>query len=51
MSNNFKKSFGIQVRYLRKLQGLSQEELAEIVGLSAKTISYIENGKALIKSH
>ena len=45
MENNFKKSFGIRIRYLRKLAGLSQEQLAELTGLSTKTISYIENSK------
>lgn len=45
---NFKKQFGARVRYLRKLAGLSQEQLAENVGLSTKTISYIENGKNTI---
>lgn len=45
---NFKKSFGLRVRYLRKMAALSQEQLAEITGLSAKTISYIENGKNTI---
>ena len=48
MDNNFKKKFGVRVRYLRKLSGLSQEQLAEQTGLSAKTISYIENGKNTI---
>ena len=45
MENNFKKSFGGRVRYLRKLAGLSQEQVAELTGLSTKTISYIENSK------
>ena len=45
MERNFKKSFGARVRYLRKLAGLSQERLAELTGLSTKTISYIENSK------
>ena len=35
----------MRVRYLRKLAGLSQEQLAELTGLSPKTISYIENSK------
>lgn len=42
---NFKKLFGTRVRTLRTLAGLSQEKLAEKIGLSTKTISYIENGK------
>ncbi len=45
MESNFKKSFGARVRYLRKLSGISQERLAELTGLSTKTISYIENSK------
>ena len=45
MDANFKKLFGTRVRYLRKLSGLSQEKLAELTGLSTKTISYIENSK------
>lgn len=45
MERNFKKSFGARVRYLRKLAGISQEKLAELTGLSPKTISYIENSK------
>lgn len=45
MERNFKKSFGTRVRYLRKLAGLSQEQIAESTGLSTKTISYIENSK------
>ena len=45
MDKNFKKSFGARIRYLRKLAGISQEKLAELTGLSTKTISYIENSK------
>lgn len=45
MERNFKKSFGARVKYLRRLAGLSQEQLAESIGLSTKTISYIENSK------
>lgn len=45
MDRNFKKLFGTRVRYLRKLAGLSQEQVAELTGLSTKTISYIENSK------
>lgn len=45
---NFKKLFGERVRYLRNMANLSQEKLAEKIGLSTKTISYIENGKNTI---
>jgi len=44
-NKNFKKLFGTRIRALRTLAGLSQEKLAEKIGLSSKTISYIENGK------
>ena len=36
---NFKKLFGLRIRYLRNLAQLSQEKLAERVGLSTKTIT------------
>lgn len=45
---NIKKQFGERIKCLRKLRGFSQEQLAEKVGLSAKTISYIERGKNTI---
>ena len=45
---NIKKQFGERIRFLRKLRGLTQEQLAEKVRLSAKTISYIERGKNTI---
>jgi len=45
---NFKKLFGERVRHYRKLSNLSQEKLAELVGMSPNTISYIENGKTNI---
>lgn len=45
---NFKKLFGKRIKYLRGLSELTQEKLAEITGLSTKTISYIENGKNTI---
>lgn len=44
-NGNFKKLFAARIKYLRKLAGLSQESLAELTGLSTKTISYIENAK------
>jgi len=45
MNKNFKKKFGARVRHYRKLNHLSQEQLAELIGMSPNTISYIENGK------
>jgi len=38
-------SVGESVRIVRELQGLSQNRLAEITGISQATISAIENGR------
>ena len=45
MNSDFKKKFGQKVKYYRSLANLSQEKLAEKVGISANTVSYIEHGK------
>ncbi len=45
MAKDFKKNFGARVKHYRNLANLSQEKLAEKVGLSPHTISYIERGK------
>lgn len=45
MKKNFKKLFGARICHYRNLNSFSQEELAELVGMSPNTISYIENGK------
>ena len=37
--------FGCNLRSLRKVQGLSQEQLANLSGLAQRTISKIESGK------
>jgi len=42
---DLKKIFGINVQKYRKLNKLTQEHLAEIVGLDATTVSLIERGK------
>ena len=48
MDKSLKKLFGQRVKYYRNLKGLSQENLAERVGISANTIGYIERGKNAI---
>ena len=48
MTEDFKKAFGLKVKYYRNLLDYSQEELAEKIGVSANTISYIERGKNAI---
>ena len=40
------KAFGENVRRLRQLRGISQEELAYAVGTTAAALSRVENGRA-----
>ena len=40
-----KKLLGKRIKQLRKAKGLTQEELAEKIGIGTANISYIENGK------
>lgn len=40
----FYKKFGNRLKYLRLKANITQEDLAEHVGVSAKTVSYWENG-------
>ena len=39
-----KKNIGKRIKELRKKRGLSQEQLAELVGIEQNTLSYIETG-------
>jgi len=41
---NLKHMFGARVQQLRRLKGLTQEELAEAIGRSVDTISNVERG-------
>ena len=43
--SNIKKLLGQRIRQLRKLNGITQEQLAEMLGIGTPNISYIENGK------
>lgn len=43
-NKNFRKQFGYNIKELRNLAGLSQEQLAENIGIAPKTLSYWENG-------
>jgi transcriptional regulator with XRE-family HTH domain len=38
--------FGARIRELRKAQGLSQEQLSEVIGIDQKHMSRIELGKS-----
>jgi transcriptional regulator with XRE-family HTH domain len=40
-----KKLIGLRIKSLRRSEGLSQEELAERMGISSKYLSSIERGK------
>lgn len=42
--NDFYKNFGKRLRKLRLQAKITQDELAEYVGVSTKTVSYWENG-------
>lgn len=43
--SNIKKLLGQRIRELRKAKGLTQEQLAEKIGIGTSNISYIETGK------
>ena len=42
--DNFKKQFSNNLKQLRMFRNLTQEQLAELIGVSPKTLSYWENG-------
>ena len=44
--SDYKNTAGGRIKYYRKVCGMSQEELAYMVGLSSKHISTLENGEA-----
>ena len=43
--SNLKKLLGKRIRELRKSRNITQEQLAEMLGIGTPNISYIENGK------
>ena len=44
MNNERLKTLGFNIKIMRLKQGISQEKLAETIGVSNDTISNIENG-------
>lgn len=42
---NIKKLLGLRIKECRKACNMTQEKLAELVGIGTPNISYIENGK------
>lgn len=47
MTPNFKKALSIKIKALRKINNLTQEELAEKCSVSWRTISNLERGTVL----
>lgn len=45
MEQEIRKGVGRNIAIFRKRKGLSQKELAEMIGIGLPNISYIENGK------
>lgn len=50
MQNNVCKILGDNIKRLRKLQGLKQDELAELLGIEIKSLSLIETGKGFVSA-
>lgn len=48
MSKKFLKNVGIKIKYLRKEHGLSQEKLAEKLGVSRNYVGMIERAEVNI---
>ncbi len=45
MTLNIKKQLGLKIRHLRQAKELTQEAFAEAIGISPRTLCFIENGK------
>ena len=45
MKSKLKTNFGKRIKYFRKLSGLTQEQLAEMIDLQPNSLGYVENGK------
>ena len=48
--NSFKENFGARIQEIRKSKGLTQEKLAELIGLDTPNLSNIERGKRFVSS-
>ena len=48
MTDTFKKKFGNRVKVLRKVSGITQEALAEMMNVSTISIANIEAGRCAI---
>ena len=47
---NFLKRFGKKIRYYRELNNYSQEELADLIGVSTNTLASWERGESFIRT-
>ena len=47
---SFKENFGKRIQEIRKSKGLTQEKLAELIGLDTPNLSNIERGKRFVSS-
>lgn len=45
----FLKAFGKRVAEIRKRRGVTQQQLAEDIGVSVVTVAYIETGKQWVR--
>lgn len=43
--SDIKKQLGQRIKYFRKLKGLNQEQLSEMIGLSARGLGNVETGR------
>lgn len=47
---NLKKKFGKKIKYYRELNGLTQEQLAELIDINCRSLSFIERGVNFVKA-
>lgn len=47
---NIKKDFGLRIKELRNKKGITQYQLAELVGIDPKHMSHIETGRSFPKA-
>lgn len=45
-----KKKFGKKIKYYRELNGLTQEQLAELIDINCRSLSFIERGVNFVKA-
>ncbi|MDE6139267.1 MAG: helix-turn-helix domain-containing protein, partial [Candidatus Gastranaerophilales bacterium] len=50
MKNNICKVLGENIKKLRKTRSLTQNELAELIGIEVKSMSLIETGKGFVSA-